>query len=135
MERSESYRQIRRAMEEGIVTEFEEVFPAFDTWIAGRAYPSQEGLSVYFRDVTERKQAEQERARLAAIVESSDDVIISKTLEGIITSWNKGAEKTYGYSAEEAVGQSISMLVPPERPNEIPRILESLRRGERSGLL
>jgi PAS domain S-box-containing protein len=130
-EGSESYRQIRRAMEEGIVTEFEEVFPVFDTWIAGRAYPSQEGLSVYFRDVNERKRAEQERARLAAIVESSDDVIISKTLEGIITSWNKGAEKIYGYSAEEAVGQPISMLVPPERPNEIPRILESLRRGEK----
>ena len=55
-----------------------------------------------------------------AIVESSDDVILSKTLEGIITSWNKGAERIYGYSAEEAVGQPVSMLVPPERPNEIP---------------
>jgi PAS domain S-box-containing protein len=130
-EGSEFYRQIRWAAEEDIVTEFETVFPVLDTWTAGRAYPSQEGLSVYFRDVTERKRSEEESARLAAIVESSDDVIIGKTLEGIITSWNKGAERTYGYSAEEAVGQPISMLVPPERPNEIPRILESIRRGRR----
>jgi PAS domain S-box-containing protein len=83
-----------------------------------------------FRDVTERRRAEEERARLASIVESSDDAIISKTLDGTITSWNKGAERIYGYSAEETVGQSISMLVPPERPDEIPRILESLRQGK-----
>ena len=128
---SESYRQINRAMEEHITTEFETALPVLGTWIAGRAYPSQEGLSVYFQDITERKRAEEDRARLAAIVESSDDVIIGKTLEGIITSWNKGAERIYGYSAEEAVGQPISMLVPPERPNEIPRILESIRQGEK----
>ncbi len=84
-----------------------------------------------FRDVTEQRQAEEERARLAAIVESSDDAIISKTLDGTITSWNKGAERIYGYSAEETVGRPISMLVPPDRPDEIPSILESLRRGEK----
>ena len=89
------------------------------------------GFATVTRDITERRPMEEERARLAAIVESSDDAIIGKTLEGIITSWNNGAEKIYGYSAEEAVGRSISMLVPPERPNEIPRILESLRRGEK----
>jgi PAS domain S-box-containing protein len=66
-----------------------------------------------------------------AIVESSDDVILSKTLEGIITSWNKGAERIYGYSAEEAVGHPVSMLVPPERPNEIPEILQKIQRGEK----
>ena len=130
-EGSQSHRQLRRAMEGGFATEFETVSPVFGTWIAGRVYPSRDGLSVYFRDVTERKRAEEERARLAAIVESSDDVIIGKTLEGIITSWNKGAERIYGYSAAEAVGKSVSMLVPPERPNEIPRILESVRRGEK----
>ncbi len=84
-----------------------------------------------FRDVTEQRRAEEERARLVAIVESSDDAIIGKTLAGMITSWNKGAERIYGYSADEAVGQPISMLVPPERPDEIPRILESIRRGEK----
>ena len=78
---------------------------------------------------TEPKRAEVP-ARLAAIVESSDDAIISKTLEGVITSWNKGAERIYGYCAEEALGQPISMLVPPECPDETPNILENLRRGE-----
>ena len=130
-EDSEYYRQMRRAMREGVTTEFETMSPIFSAWVAGRAYPSREGLSVYFRDVTERRRAEEERARLSAIVESSDDVIIGKTLEGIITSWNRGAEQTYGYSSEEAVGRSISMLVPPDRPNEIPRILASVRRGEK----
>ena len=130
-EDSESYRQIKRAMEEGITTEFETISPVLGIWVAGRAYPSREGLSVYFQDVTERKRAEEESARLAAIVESSDDVIIGKTLEGIITSWNEGAERIYGYSAEEAVGQPILMLVPPDRPNEISRILASIRRGEK----
>jgi PAS domain S-box-containing protein len=118
-------------MEEGITTEFETISSVLGIWIAGRAYPSREGLSVYFQDVTERKHAEVERARLAAIVESSDDVILSKTLEGIITSWNKGAERIYGYTAEEVVGQPVSMLVPPERPNEIPEILQRIQRGEK----
>jgi PAS domain S-box-containing protein len=130
-EGSEYHRQMLRAMEEGVTTEFETASPDLGTWVEGRVYPSREGLSVYFRDVTERRQAEMDLARLAAIVESSDDVIIGKTLEGTITSWNRGAEKTYGYSAEEAVGQPISMLVPPERPDEIPRILASVRRGEK----
>jgi PAS domain S-box-containing protein len=83
-----------------------------------------------FRDMTELKHAEEVRARLAAIVESSDDAIIGKTLEGVITSWNIGAHKLYGYSAEEAVGQPITILVPPELSDEIPEILSKVRRGE-----
>ena len=82
------------------------------------------------RDITERKQAEEARVRLAAIVESSEDAIIAKTLEGVITDWNRGAQKIYGYSAEEVLGKPINILVPPDRPNEIPMILERLRRGE-----
>jgi PAS domain S-box-containing protein len=82
------------------------------------------------RDITERKQAEEARARLAAIVESSEDAIIAKTLEGVITDWNRGAQRIYGYSAEEVLGKPINILVPSERPNEIPMILERLRRGE-----
>src|SRR5215212_3286165 len=93
------------------------------------------GKTRYFiaviEDASERKRAEEEHARLAAIVESSEDTIIGKTLDGIITSWNPGAQKIYGYSAEEAVGQPISMLAPPERSDEIPAILERLRRGEK----
>jgi PAS domain S-box-containing protein len=68
---------------------------------------------------------------VAAIVESSDDAIISKTLEGTITSWNRAAEILYGYAAAEAVGQPISLIIPPERPSELPAIMERLRRGER----
>ena len=83
------------------------------------------------RDVTERKEAEEERSRLAAIVESSDDAILSKTLDGIITSWNQAAERLYGYFAEEVVGQPISMLVPSDRPEEVPEILRKVRRGEK----
>jgi PAS domain S-box-containing protein len=83
------------------------------------------------RDMTEQRRAQQQQARLASIVESSEDAIISKTLEGMITSWNRGAQRIYGYSPEEAVGQPISMLVPSERPDEIPGILEKLKRGEK----
>jgi PAS domain S-box-containing protein len=70
-------------------------------------------------------------SKLAAIVESSEEVIIGKSLEGIITSWNRGAEKTYGYTAAEATGRHISMLAPPERHQEMEEILKKLRRGER----
>jgi PAS domain S-box-containing protein len=68
---------------------------------------------------------------LAAIVESSDDAIITKTLEGMITSWNRGAELLYGHTAEEAVGRPISLIIPPDLPDELPSIMERLRRGER----
>jgi PAS domain S-box-containing protein len=81
-------------------------------------------------DITERKQAEASRDQLAAIVESSDDAIIGKTLEGIITSWNSGAEKIFGYKASEVLGQPISILIPPGYPNEEPQILERLKRGK-----
>jgi PAS domain S-box-containing protein len=68
---------------------------------------------------------------LAAIVESSDDAIISKDLNGIITSWNRGAEQIFGYLAEEVIGKPVTILIPPDRPDEEPTILERLRRGER----
>src|SRR5262245_3149859 len=68
---------------------------------------------------------------LAAIVESSDDAIISKTLDGIITSWNPGAERLFGYTAEEAVGKPVTILIPPFLHNEERMILEQIRHGER----
>jgi PAS domain-containing protein len=69
--------------------------------------------------------------RLAAIVESSDDAIISKDLNGIIQTWNRGAERVFGYTAEEAVGKPVTILIPPERIDEEPGILARIRRGER----
>jgi PAS domain S-box-containing protein len=68
---------------------------------------------------------------LAAIVDSSDDAIVSKTLDGIITSWNRGAEKMFGYSAAEAIGQHITLIIPPERHAEEDNVLASIRRGEK----
>jgi PAS domain S-box-containing protein len=80
-------------------------------------------------DITERKRAEQQSAQLAAIVQSSDDAIISKTLEGIITSWNMGAKNIYGYGASEVVGQPISILVPPGHEDDVPQILAKIKSG------
>ena len=88
------------------------------------------GFQAIILDITERKHAEEARPRLAAIVESSDDAIIGKTLDGIITSWNKGAERTYGYSADEVIGKPVSLLLPPGRQDELKEILERVRRGE-----
>ena len=82
-------------------------------------------------DVTDRKEAIAKLAQLAAIVESSDDAIVSKTLEGRVTSWNKGAERIFGYEADEMIGQPITRIIPPDLHGEEEGILDRLRRGER----
>jgi len=71
------------------------------------------------------------RSKLASIIDSSQDAILSKGLDGTITSWNKGAENIYGYTAEEVIGKHISLLTPDDRPDEIPEILQRIARGER----
>ena len=82
------------------------------------------------RDLSQSKLAEQRLQHLASIVESTEDAIVSKTPDGIITSWNKGAERVFGYTAEEVVGRSIRTLVPPEAEGELQQLLETLERGE-----
>jgi PAS domain S-box-containing protein len=82
-------------------------------------------------DVTERRRYAETRAHLAAIVESSDDAIVGKSLDGIITSWNAGAERLFGYRAEEIVGQPIQRLMPVDRADDMARILGSIRQGRR----
>ncbi len=84
-----------------------------------------------FSDITERKQGEEAVSRLASIVASSSDAIVGKSLEGIILSWNSSAERLYGYSAEEVIGRSIAILVPPDHVDEIPEMLERIKQGER----
>jgi PAS domain S-box-containing protein len=82
-------------------------------------------------DITDRKQAEELRGRLAAVVECSDDAIVTKTLDGTITTWNPGAERIFGYTAQEIVGKPITVLIPPDRVDEELSILARLKRGER----
>ena len=87
-------------------------------------------FTAYLRDITQRKQSEDANRRLADIVASSEDAIISKDLNGRITSWNKAAERLFGYASEEIIGQPITVLIPSDRHHEEPVILERIRRGE-----
>ncbi len=91
------------------------------------------GTINFSSDITERKNAETsptDHALLESLVESSDDAIIGKTLDGTIVSWNSGAQKIYGYAPEEVIGKSISILIPPEAQEEVPKILDRIKRGE-----
>lgn len=138
----EAYARFRKYVEivlQGIPVEFEVELPysRIGTHFTHASYAPEfdlEGNVVGWisaiTDVTERKQAEMARAHLAAIVASSDDAIISKDLNGVITSWNKGAEKMYGYTKAEAIGQPIMMLIPAERADEEPEILEKIKLGQ-----
>jgi PAS domain S-box-containing protein len=126
---------------EGSVSSFESYqmrrYDGTAVWVetSGRATYDSERRVLYFdgviMDVTDRKREEEARNRWAAIVESSDDAIIGKNLEGIVESWNPGGERLYGYTAAEVIGRPISLLAPPELPDEIPVILEHVKRGER----
>jgi PAS domain S-box-containing protein len=89
------------------------------------------GVVLVFRDVSDRRRAEDVNRRLAAIVESSDDAILGKDMQGLITTWNAGAERIYGYRAEEIVGKLFSILVPPDRTHEVQEVGRRLQRGER----
>jgi PAS domain S-box-containing protein len=89
------------------------------------------GVVLVFRDASKEREATQALGRLAAIVESSHDAMISKSIDGTITSWNAGAERLYGYMAQEAIGSGVEMIVPPERKDEFRQLMERLRRGKR----
>jgi PAS domain S-box-containing protein len=88
------------------------------------------GASHVARDITDRRRLDEQLRHLAAIVESSADAIVSKTLEGTIFTWNAGAEDTYGYTAEEAIGRHMSLLLPADRPDEEAEILDRIGRGQ-----
>jgi PAS domain S-box-containing protein len=103
-------------------------------WVEVYSSPFEShGKSLLFsviHDITDRKSIEEENRMLAAIVESSDEAIIGKTLEGVIKSWNRGAEGIYGYTKDEIIGKSMSVLVPPGHEDDIINILERVRKGE-----
>ncbi len=129
---SDLYTQLHKALDEKVAVHFElpsKIVPG--AWFEANAYPSHRGLSVYLRDITERKEAEVTSQLLAAIVESSGDAIVSKDLNGIISSWNKGAERLFGYAEEETIGQPVTILIPPDRFDEEPSILERIRSGRK----
>ncbi len=115
----------------GQARDFEYFYEPWARWFHIRCFPRRgNGISVYFQDVTEQKRAEETQARLAAIVESSEDAILSKSLEGTILTWNRGAERLFGYVAEEVVGQPASILLSADRVAIEESILQRLRRGE-----
>ncbi len=97
----------------------------------GRKLEGEQRMLGILQDITERKRTEQMRQRLAAIIESSDDAIVGKDLHGIVTSWNVGAEKMFGYTAQEMEGQPITKIIPLELHADEQRILETIGRGER----
>ncbi|MFL6229230.1 MAG: PAS domain S-box protein [Pyrinomonadaceae bacterium] len=112
-------------------------FAGQQRWVRAHIYPVKgdggevREVVLVHEDVTERRRAEANLFQFASIVENSDDAIISKDLEGTILSWNPGAERLYGYTAAEAIGQPVTMLIPSDRPDEEPRILEQIRRSQR----
>lgn len=89
------------------------------------------GVVLVFRDATERRKAEAAIGRLAAIVEYSEDAILGKNMDAIINLWNQAAERLYGYTADEIIGKSVSLIIPPDRPGELDDIMDRLKRGER----
>jgi len=130
---------MRRALAEGssYELEFRVVRPDGGIeWIAGRGEVEMgDGKAVRMTglgsNVTARKKSEEERRLLAAIVSSSEDAIVSKALDGTITSWNRAAERIFGYESDEAVGKSIKLIFPPEKEEDFLAILDRVRRGER----
>ena len=106
-----------------------EEFP-IEASISQTVEAGQKIYTVILRDITERQRNEAATALLAAIVDSSSDAIISKDLNGVVTSWNAGAEKMFGYAADEMLGRPILHLIPPDRHEEEGRILERIKRGE-----
>jgi PAS domain S-box-containing protein len=138
---SEHWKQAHsRALAGEVLREENERFDRADgsvQWIQWETRPWRDskgvigGIVIFADDVSVRKQAADVRERLAAIVDSSDDAIIAKTLDGTISAWNSSAEKVFGYSSAEAVGKPILMLLPPERAGEESDILARIRGAER----
>ena len=125
---TQAYAELHQAMAEQRTIRFETYSDFLQAWIEVEAYPTDSGLGVYFHDISQRKQIQAKQAHFTALVQSSDDAIISKSLDGIVTSWNPASERIFGYSADEMIGQPITRLIPPERST---RKSASFRRSRR----
>ena len=138
-DRETSMNEIRRSMSEGgLEKQWRVIWPDGSVhWILCRASVLKDAANEPERllgvniEITDRMEMERVTGLLAAIVDSSDDAIISKNLNGIITSWNQGAERIFGFTAREAIGKSIALIIPPDRHDEETKILERLNKGER----
>ncbi len=124
------FQRVLRALENRETLRVEEFIEQSKQWLEITIYPTSDGLAVYLRDITESRQASETNAKLAAIIESSEDAIIGKDLDGTIVSWNKGAERIYGYMAEEVLGKSVAMLMPSNEYEDMNFILNKMRQGE-----
>lgn len=102
-----------------------------DKWIECHCYPFEDGVSIYFQDTTEKRKADSAANYLAALVESSSDAIISKGLDGLVTSWNHGAEVLFGYTSDEMLGKPLTIICPPGRESEMASVLDQIRSGHK----
>jgi PAS domain S-box-containing protein len=110
---------------------FETYVTPLETWFSVSVYSIQRGeFDAVFSDITKHKHAEEDSSFLSFIIKSSDDAIFGKTPDGIIVSWNAAAEELYGYTAKEILGRNVSILAPPDRPDEIPQLLENVKQGK-----
>jgi PAS domain S-box-containing protein len=107
------------------------VFVAFSAFAIEDEAGTLTGIDQYLEDITEKKVIEEKQSTLAAIIKSSDDAIISKTLDGIITSWNPSATKMFGYSEKQAIGKHISIIIPKDRIDEETVIINNIRKGKK----
>lgn len=118
------------AMETGKVTEVEDYYAPMDIWFSVKVYPSADGLTIFYKNITEKKRLEERQDLFVSIVNSCNDAIISKTLDGIINSWNTGAEKIFGYTSGEIIGKSIATLIPLNLREEEAQIMARIRAGK-----
>jgi PAS domain S-box-containing protein len=128
---SEFERIYRRAAGERVAGSATAFYPDHGRWYEVHAYPAPDGgIAIYFRDITDRKQAEAEGEQLAAMVNASRDGIFAVGLDRRIRTWNPAAERLFGYQAAEIIGEDLAVLVPPDRLDEPPQLFERVARGE-----
>lgn len=127
--------QFKRALDEQIPVEFEDYYAPYDAWFNVRVFPSPEGITVYFYDITQSRRSERELRRQAALLNRAQDAIIVRDLDHVILFWNKAAERIYGWSAEEAIGTQISTLIYNDAEPFFNATQQVIEQGEWTGQL